>query len=112
MRIIGRGRPEWSSEGRGKILPMGWRSKFVFVLIVYFAGFATAVYCLAPAPEGKHAAARQRSSVFAGVKSEELAQSVNSGVHKCLDLGKEAAREAAKLIKEKMDEAKARSQKK
>ena len=27
---------------------MGWRSKFVFVLIVYFAGFATAIYCLCP----------------------------------------------------------------
>jgi hypothetical protein len=91
---------------------MGWRSKFVFVLIVYFAGFATAVYCLAPAPEGAHAENRQRSSILAGVKSEEFAKSVNSGVHKCIDLGKEAAREAAKLIKEKMDEAKARSNKK
>ena len=27
---------------------MGWKSKFVFLLIVYFAGFATAVYNLAP----------------------------------------------------------------
>ena len=27
---------------------MGWRGKFLFLLIVYFAGFATAVYYLAP----------------------------------------------------------------
>ena len=27
---------------------MGWRSKFIFLLIVYFAGFATAIYYLAP----------------------------------------------------------------
>ena len=29
----------------------GWRTKFIFVLIVYFAGFATAIYILAPTPE-------------------------------------------------------------
>ncbi len=28
-----------------------WRSKLIFLLIVYFAGFATAIYCLAPVPE-------------------------------------------------------------
>jgi hypothetical protein len=27
---------------------MGWRSKFIFLMLVYFAGFATAIYCLAP----------------------------------------------------------------
>jgi hypothetical protein len=27
---------------------MGWRSKFLMLLIVYFAGFATAAYYLAP----------------------------------------------------------------
>jgi len=90
---------------------MGWRSRFVLLLIVYFAGFATAIYCLAPAPQGKPGNNRQPSKVFAGVKSEEFAKSVNSGVHKCVDFGKEAAREAAKLIKKKMDEAQARSKK-
>jgi hypothetical protein len=28
---------------------MGWRSKLLFLLVVYFAGFATAIYYLAPA---------------------------------------------------------------
>ena len=27
---------------------MGWKSKLLFMLIVYFAGFATAIYYLAP----------------------------------------------------------------
>lgn len=27
---------------------MGWRSKFIFLLVIYFAGFATAIYYLAP----------------------------------------------------------------
>jgi len=30
---------------------MGWKSKFLFMLIIYFAGFATAVYYLAPPGE-------------------------------------------------------------
>jgi len=30
---------------------MGWRSKLLLMLIVYFAGFATAIYYLAPSNE-------------------------------------------------------------
>jgi len=89
---------------------MGWRSKFVFLLIVYFAGFATAVYCLAPAPEGKSGTAK-KGALFSKWKSEEFATSVNSGMHKCIDLGKDAAREAAKLIQEKMEEAQLQAKK-
>jgi len=28
---------------------MGWRAKIVFLMVIYFAGFATAIYYLAPA---------------------------------------------------------------
>lgn len=90
---------------------MGWRSKFVFLLIVYFAGFATAVYCLAPAPKSKGRGGRDKGLVFASLKSQDVAESVNSGIHKAVDVGKEAAAHAAKLIKEKVDEAKKRSKK-
>ena len=90
---------------------MGWRSKLVFLLIVYFAGFATAVYCLAPAPEGRRRAGRDQGRLLASLKSEDFAQSVNSGIHKAVDVGKEAAAQAAKLIREKMDRAKERSRK-
>jgi hypothetical protein len=31
---------------------MGWKAKFVFLLMVYFAGFATAVYYIAPQGSG------------------------------------------------------------
>jgi len=68
---------------------MSWRSKFVLLLIVYFAGFASAIYCLAPAPEGKTGNKHQANKVFAGVKSADVARSVNSGVHKCVDFGKD-----------------------
>ncbi len=33
---------------------MGWKGKFIFLLIVYFAGFATAVYYLAPPGENNN----------------------------------------------------------
>jgi len=90
---------------------MGWRSKFVFVLIVYFAGFATAIYCLAPAPQQKKGASHGKGSVGAAWRSDKIVGSVNSGMHKCVELGKEAAMRAAQLIKEKVEEAQLRSEK-
>jgi hypothetical protein len=100
----GAGRQHLRKEG-GKIVRMGWRSKFVFMLIVYFAGFATAIYCLAPAPEGERRT-RGTKSFAAAFESEEFAQSVNSGIHKCVDMGKETALRAAEMIRERIEEAK------
>jgi zona occludens toxin (predicted ATPase) len=88
---------------------MGWRAKLVFVLIVYFAGFATAIYCLGPAPQGKGGSNASPDLVQKMLKSDELAKSVNSGMHKAIDLGKEAAAQAAKLIRQKIDESRAES---
>lgn len=104
-----KGRPKTSCEGRGAIVTMGWRAKFVFLLIVYFSGFATAIYCLAPTPERDADSSVQVADVRAALKSEELAKSVNSGMHKCIAFGKEAAFEAAQFMREKLDEARTRS---
>jgi hypothetical protein len=90
---------------------MGWRSKFIFVLIVYFAGFATAIYCLAPAPETPKRAARGKSLFGPALTSDRIVASVNSGLHKCIDVGKEAAMWTAQKIKEKVEEAQLRSEK-
>lgn len=103
------GRQMTSCEGRGTIVIMGWRTKFVFLLIVYFSGFATAVYCLAPTPEQDSDSTMQVADVRSALKSEELARSVNSGMHKCIAFGKEAAVEAAQFMREKLDEARTRS---
>ena len=84
---------------------MGWRSKFVFLLIVYCAGFATAIYCLAPTPETKSQSSRQLAQMGSAFKSQELIQSFNSGMHKAIGLGKEATAEAAKLLQAKIEEA-------
>lgn len=78
----------------------GWRSKLVFALIAYGAGFATAIYTLAPGTE------KERHSADSPSKSSRFVESFNSGMHKAVDLGKEAACRTAEFIKEKMDEEK------
>ena len=85
---------------------MGLRAKFVFLLVVYAAGFLTAIYCLAPAPDQPPG---QRGRALGRLKSDEFARSVNSGMHKAIDLGKEAAQRAAKMIREKIDQTQSKS---
>lgn len=88
---------------------MGWRSKFVFVLVVYFAGFATAIYCLAPAPAETMGASHRKGPARSEWRSDKIVESLNSGMHKCVELGKEAAIRAAQLIQEKAAEAQTQS---
>jgi hypothetical protein len=83
---------------------MGWRTKFVSLLIVYAAGFATAVYRL-PTPDPTSQQPLQLAQVGSALNSQQLVKSFNSGMHKCIGFSKEAALEAAKLIRTKMDEA-------
>jgi len=83
---------------------MGWRTKFVFLLIVYCAGFATAVYCLAPTPK-QGAGSLNLAGIAGTIKSEELAKSVSSGIHKCVGLGQGAAAEVAKRIQAEIKKA-------
>ena len=100
----------------------GWRAKIVFLLVVYFGGYATAIYTLAPAPENKAkvsagssffrgitANSEEKSSVFSAVKSDEFKKSVNSGIHKCFEFSKDAAWRTARFIKQKIDERQARA---
>jgi hypothetical protein len=90
---------------------MGWRSKFVFVLVVYFAGFATAIYCLAPAPEGQKGTPQGKGLFGSALRSDRIVASVNSGIHKCIGVGKEAATLAALKIQEEVAKAQLQSEK-
>ncbi len=81
----------------------GWRTKFIFLLIVYFAGFATAIHLLAPAPEGADQSFDNISSTSA-FDSQEFVKSFNAGMNKCFAFGKETARHTAEFIKEKLKE--------
>ncbi|MHC4423300.1 MAG: hypothetical protein ACYS0C_02590 [Planctomycetota bacterium] len=82
----------------------GWRSKLIFLLIVYFAGFATAIYCLAPVPENQASQLGEKSFVNSALKSDEFARSFNTEMHKCLDFGKDAARRVSIFLKQKLDD--------
>lgn len=57
---------------------------------------------LAPPPENQ--AEQSGVSSHLGFDSEEFVKSFNSGMHKCVDLGKEAAQRTAEYIKEKVKE--------
>ena len=87
----------------------GWRGKLIWLLVIYFAGFATAIYCLAPAPENQPYRNADRGFVHSAFKSDQFAQSFNVEMHKFLDFAKDAADRAGKIAKEKLAEARADS---
>ena len=73
---------------------MGWRNKVIVVLIVYFAGFATAIYALAPSSiqaAGQTEPNQPKSFSHSFLKSNEFAMSFNSGMRTCIKAGSEAA---------------------
>ncbi len=84
----------------------GWRSKFIFLLIVYFAGFATAIYALAPAPQDQGSKTSLLNTDF---QVSSFAKSLNSGMHKAVGAGKEATQRAANFIKQKINEHQSQS---
>lgn len=84
----------------------GWRSRFVFLFIVYFAGFATAIYCLSPVPDNRGDRTAEKSFVYSALKSDEFAKSFNEEMRKCIDVGKDVALRTSKFIKQKLDEKK------
>ena len=91
---------------------MGWRTRFISMLIVYFAGFATAIYMLVPGSESEErAAVYERSDKTLNLpefksefKSEEFAKSFKVSMDKCLDFSRDTAIRAGIFIKEKIDE--------
>ncbi|MCH8194361.1 MAG: hypothetical protein IIA65_10155 [Planctomycetes bacterium] len=86
---------------------VGWRTKFVFMLIVYSAGFATAIYLTAPMPSEGRASQSQKNGLYGSVDSRKLAGAMNTGMHKVADLSKELAIRASALIKERVKEIQA-----
>ena len=86
---------------------IGFRTKFFFLLMVYFAGFATAVYVLSPTPSGEDGVPRQAKNFKSALNSEQFTQAINTGMHKCVDLGKDIADRASVMIREKLEELQA-----
>lgn len=88
----------------------GWRKKMLVVLVVYFAGFATAIYTLAPA------GAETVSSSYSNHGGDRYAQSsvnvdvdaaverVKSGMQKLIGFAEDKASKVGSIIKLKLDE--------
>ncbi len=80
--------------------------KLIRLLIVYFAGFLTAVYFLVPPEQqGPKSAVGSVAQIEQPVSKTEILQSVSNGLHKCVDVTKEAAKDVGAKIKQKIDEA-------
>lgn len=72
------------------------------MLIVYIAGFATAIYLTVPAEQNGQPG--ESCSIQAKFKTNEFAQSYSNSLHKCVDFIKDQSRRAGAFIKEKVNE--------
>ncbi len=80
-----------------------WRSKLLFMLIVYFAGFATAVYFLAPVDEGMTASDNSGESyMHRQFDTEHFAQETSKRLHEFFSFAGDKASEVSGLVKEKL----------
>ncbi|MFC1764595.1 hypothetical protein ACFL6U_21320 [Planctomycetota bacterium] len=84
-----------------------WRVKLGWWLMVYIAGFLTAVYLLAPAPElsaqqqtAQTQVEHHRAPLLTSANKEQMAASISAGLHKCVHLGKKAVSHVAASVKE------------
>jgi hypothetical protein len=109
--IEGKGKTGWgrATENQvfleGRIIMKGWRMKLIFLLLVYCAGFATAVYFLAPASQDKTCQAVATQNPFSPQpNSQAFIISFNAGMHKCVEFGKAAALRTADVIRDKIKE--------
>lgn len=93
-------------KNRRKSLIRGWRNKLIFLLVVYFAGFATAVYCLAPAPQDAGNQRGEKGLANLTFRSEDFAMAFNEGLYKVIDFSKSAALRTADFIKEEYNQRK------
>jgi hypothetical protein len=87
----------------------GFRGKFILLLIVYFAGFATAIYTLAPVPNSENTIQSEQGLAWSTLKSDQFAQEFNVQLHRCVDFVKEKSGEAGEFIKEKIRQYKENS---
>lgn len=95
---------------KGKSLLKRLRNKLVFLLLVYFAGFATAVYYLVPLPQNEiDRSYARRFASDSGVRSDEFVISFSKGLRQCIELGKSAALYTGDLIKEIYDQRKSQA---
>ena len=89
----------------GGFIKMRWKKKLVFFLIVYFAGFATAIYMLVPgsATDSDVSNETAETNLTASIsKTNNLALSFRAGMDKCFDLAKRGGEKIGKVGREKL----------
>ena len=90
---------------------MMWRSKLLLALIIYFAGFATAVYYLAPASDKANAGVIRSGgfgfgSQASGSKSDEFGKGAAASMRKFVTFAEEKAIQLGEIIKKELAEQK------
>ncbi len=88
---------------------MQWRGKLLFAMIVYAAGFLTAIYAIAPSklqvagsrngPSGWH---QEQTAEQAGAETPAWAASVRVGMSRAVSFAEEQALRLAGTIKTRM----------
>lgn len=85
-----------------------WRSKILLGLIMYFGGFASAIYALAPGVERSgtkdYVPSREVCRNESGTKSEEFAQAFNVVMRKCVSFAEDKSVEINELVQAKLSE--------
>jgi hypothetical protein len=94
------------SEGRSTM--RSWRSRLLSTLIVYAAGFATAVYALAPADSAATSGkSGSKTTAQAGEwksRSEQFAKATGVELRKFVSFAEEKALQASEAVQKKLAE--------
>ena len=78
--------------------------KILFLMIIYFAGFATAVYCLTPVHANPALHAGVNSSDTLLVKPVEFKQNFYVAISRLGVVAKDTAYSAYQFVRQKLDE--------
>jgi len=83
----------------------GLRSKLLLAMIAFFAGFATAIYTLAPSYDSAGGSGKtELHTKQVASSSTEFALKFNSGMRECFGFAEEKAVELGRTIKAKLSE--------
>lgn len=81
-----------------------WRGKLIMALIIYFAGFATAIYFLAPVTETDGKAGQVTKSSERNSETHQFAIAFNGKMKQALSFAEEKAVEIGQAIKTELAE--------
>ena len=81
---------------------MRWKGKITLLLIVFFAGFSTAIYALAPVEQGQWSQddSLVETNILPGsiLQSDQFARDFSIAMHKCLAFTENAAIKAGNYM--------------